>query len=738
MLQEEVLAKTPTTYLEEVNSRLDFLESKEISFWFKRPIEGDLEALSQAFLPKPPISPGSQEATPTKSHGKQRKIPEYFSWQRRLPVLPPEMVVEIASHMHPLDLLNYSRTCQSNRRILLSRGSRTAWNEALAAIPDLPPCPPDMSQPKYAALVFDCHCFACGARDAYSVDYALRVRFCETCYAANVSNGTELFRDVPRDVRDAVLLLVPTVERLNFGRELSEVITRINPVAHTEQDFFYVPELKAILSWFWPLPTAESFVRARTLLQQRVEYITERQTHAALLLAWNRVIEAMDGWPRWTPFDAARDAAQLSILIDKKKHLAVTSPRPDASDEDDGSDEEEHDYIQVLVKARSMKILQCSPPPKSTWQAFEEERLREDKEAIAQHERLQLRYGELEKWYQVVDLMYLDEETYDHAKLPNVYDGARLWEDLVDSDARTEIDARTFLDTLDELDEKFETYEDAVSDALAALVLELPSEAQDGGGEASDATESLALPIAMFACTKCDECVALPWPDINAHWRTAHPRESIWLSYDSDLKVSWWEEGVRVAKQILDALPSLRGLALTELDDAVRTGKLYCSCGDPSLDHPKKLSWAKLVHHVYSHARMDDRFSTASRSDGVHNAGDATLVWINDHVPKSCIKYNPDGADMEAASMRFRAEPAAASRINRWLDRCHDFSVPRCRICYALAPSKDKNDTWAYLLQRSHDIAYHMRAKHGKDFDESDVQFYHLLMADLQPGVQKL
>ncbi|KAI0688476.1 hypothetical protein C8T65DRAFT_767934 [Cerioporus squamosus] len=349
-----------------------------------------------------------------------------------------------------------------------------------------------------------------------------------------------------------------------------------------------------------------------------------------------------------------------------------------------------------------MKILQCSPPPKSTWQAFEEERLREDKKRSPQHERLQLRYGELEKWYQVVDLMYLDEETYDHAKLPNR--------------ARTEIDARTFLDTLDELDEKFETYEDAVSDALAALVLELPSEAQDGGGEASDATESLALPIAMFACTKCDECVALPWPDINAHWRTAHPRESIWLSYDSDLKSA----GGRRA-----------GLALTELDDAVRTGKLYCSCGDPSLDHPKKLSWAKLQ------PGRTHRISTASRSDGVHNAGDATLVWINDHVPKSCIKYNPDGADMEAASMRFRAEPAAASRINRWLDRCHDFSVPRCRICYALAPSKEKNDTWAHLLQRSDNIAYHMRAKHGKDFDESDVQFYHLLMADLQPGVHK-
>ena len=41
----------------------------------------------------------------------------------------------------------------------MSRDSRAIWRAALGRAEDLPPCPNDMSEPLYAALVFDQHCF---------------------------------------------------------------------------------------------------------------------------------------------------------------------------------------------------------------------------------------------------------------------------------------------------------------------------------------------------------------------------------------------------------------------------------------------------------------------------------------------------------------------------------------------------------------------------------------------------
>ncbi|RDX45734.1 hypothetical protein OH76DRAFT_1357290, partial [Lentinus brumalis] len=91
---------------------------------------------------------------------------------------------QIASHMHPLDIIQLSLASRSLRTILTLRQSRVTWLRASNAIPELPPCPDDMSEIRYAMLVFGVHCFSCGAKDAFSVDYALRVRYCENCYNA--------------------------------------------------------------------------------------------------------------------------------------------------------------------------------------------------------------------------------------------------------------------------------------------------------------------------------------------------------------------------------------------------------------------------------------------------------------------------------------------------------------------------------------------------------------------------
>ena len=60
--------------------------------------------------------------------------------------------------MHPRDLLNLARTSKDFRSLLMSRTSAIFWRAARQQIPGLPECPPFLSEPQYANLLFFSHC----------------------------------------------------------------------------------------------------------------------------------------------------------------------------------------------------------------------------------------------------------------------------------------------------------------------------------------------------------------------------------------------------------------------------------------------------------------------------------------------------------------------------------------------------------------------------------------------------
>ncbi|KAI0692684.1 hypothetical protein C8T65DRAFT_586422, partial [Cerioporus squamosus] len=102
-----------------------------------------------------------------------------------LPNLPIDMFLEIAAYLAPADLLHLLQVSKSLRTTLASPECRVAWLRTLRSVPDLPPCPSDMCVIFYTALVFGHNCFvgvSSRPASAYSVDYALRVRYCATCY----------------------------------------------------------------------------------------------------------------------------------------------------------------------------------------------------------------------------------------------------------------------------------------------------------------------------------------------------------------------------------------------------------------------------------------------------------------------------------------------------------------------------------------------------------------------------
>lgn len=95
--------------------------------------------------------------------------------------MPMDILFEIFGHLNPLDVLRLARTTKQFRRVLMDRSARCIWIAARNNLSDLPDCPPFMSEPQFANLVFDTHCHECLAPNTRSVDWCLARRICMKC-----------------------------------------------------------------------------------------------------------------------------------------------------------------------------------------------------------------------------------------------------------------------------------------------------------------------------------------------------------------------------------------------------------------------------------------------------------------------------------------------------------------------------------------------------------------------------
>ncbi|KAH0829105.1 hypothetical protein J3R83DRAFT_2571 [Lanmaoa asiatica] len=86
----------------------------------------------------------------------------------------------IAAYIHPIDLLNLARTCKSLRALLMDKSSVFVWKSARRQVKGLPDCPPDLTEPEYANLVFYARCHGCG-KYVKTVFWEMRRRYCPSC-----------------------------------------------------------------------------------------------------------------------------------------------------------------------------------------------------------------------------------------------------------------------------------------------------------------------------------------------------------------------------------------------------------------------------------------------------------------------------------------------------------------------------------------------------------------------------
>ncbi|RPD73004.1 hypothetical protein L226DRAFT_536838 [Lentinus tigrinus ALCF2SS1-7] len=356
----------------------------------------------------------------------------------------------------------------------------------------------------------------------------------------------------------------------------------------------------------------------------------------------------------------------------------------------------------------------------------------ESREEVAFYVRVKARYVEIEYWYERLFASH-DIGDFERDMLPDTYDGARLWASLAAGDinnARRSIDSIFPFGSTDEILGHLKKYKEEVQQSLAALVPKQVAKAllpatvpkRRGNQQKQECPgDMLERASVFFSCTSCGER-ALPWSKVNVHWHERHP--DIHFFDDGGwprkkLHVRFWEEGHQTVQKILAVLRFGSQTSAAHLDSLVKSGRLYCACGDPSLELPDELIWAKLVKHLHVHLEMNYAF----KNTHLMVFKGRVVTWIDDHRLQDCIKCLPLHADTSTSSHRFSADAATRTRVERHLDKIVN---PVCAVCRALAadvttPSELATIAQSCLSRNADAIVYHLKAKHGRDFREEDV-----------------
>ena len=132
-----------------------------------------------------------------------------------------------------------------------------------------------------------------------------------------------------------------------------------------------------------------------------------------------------------------------------------------------------------------------------------------------------------------------------------------------------------------------------------------PNDAQSAAPE--DPDEVLDKFFAYFRCNEPDRRYGLascmtwdegvPFAEMHAHFREAHPGCS-WVLPHGEYALATMHQPAMLAEVgggILDAVGISRDTPQSVLDEYVRSGRLYCACGDPMMPPPEELDWFKLV-----------------------------------------------------------------------------------------------------------------------------------------------
>ncbi|TRM67677.1 hypothetical protein BD626DRAFT_104585 [Schizophyllum amplum] len=158
--------------------------------------------------------------------------------------MPLDILYEVFKNMHPLDLLQVSRTNKAFRGVLMSRSSAWIWKGSFAAAQDLlPPLHEDLTIPQFISLIFDRTCSVpeltymlvshylistrqfCCAPNVSNIMWAARARSCRKCVSNRCSiTASDMMRtEFPREAFRLMLPIITHLPVVEYDRKTDGV-----------------------------------------------------------------------------------------------------------------------------------------------------------------------------------------------------------------------------------------------------------------------------------------------------------------------------------------------------------------------------------------------------------------------------------------------------------------------------------------------------------------------------------
>ncbi|PIL34410.1 hypothetical protein GSI_03185 [Ganoderma sinense ZZ0214-1] len=663
----------------------------------------------------PPPSPSSTRAPVELASKRRRK-------RNILENLPTDVLLKVASWVHPLALLHLARTSKSLRETLLARNSLEAWQNSISVVEGLPACPRDMSEPAYVALVFDKCCFLCeSAHASHWVDFAIRIRLCKPCFNKNIKPATEFIDDLSRYALG--LNFIPCVG----GDVRYEAEFLKGPHVQHRIDFcYYVRDVEEMMVQFDHHYLGEDTARQMRLTSD----MKARYSHAVDILKFMERRKA--------------ENAQESNLV-KEKRISDIESRLIKLGHKEQSFPRNHPEWCRLVR-------QSKPLTDRIWQNLlpKLQRLIEasggGKDEAELKERIEVRMDAIVLHYRTFTSTRPEEERrlmpslLDAPLLPslialasenNAQEQAVSYDDLADISGRV----------LDDV----ETYKAGVQRALVALLAATsPTIAADLAG--LDPATALRRYPAAFWCRKACETRRARWQaymtyeDVYAHWRILHSAAFMSASErpgpEPELALANVDKPHRrvgvptlgtfsfpeIAREMLLAMGIPLDTEREILDAWVEDGQLFCGCGSPDSKIttifrgvavpinacPEPTGWMQLVAHVMYHTWLYHGRKELMRKNGFPLPDlpieDEPFLYechpLSHGDPAKCVlKFIPEGPGMAPAASR-RLEitdpgPARFTEIHKRLSTTPEDSpraVMVCGVCLTMVGLTTVND----------------------------------------------
>ncbi|KAF8594200.1 hypothetical protein BDV93DRAFT_502159 [Ceratobasidium sp. AG-I] len=220
---------------------------------------GNATGSSKHDEPKAPKPKRQRTNQDLKTVTQKKQAPGQLSGLMKMPI---DIFTEVASHLMPKDIIILSRSNKFLRNLLMRRSAVHIWHGAMRNVPKLPPCPPDMCEPRYLALTYMPTCSMCGGSSPKRMDETLRVRLCNPCF----DDRTMSVDGLPADIQT----LVPkTAEqyRRNYDFRYSALRTDVAMVLAKTEELKQSRNNTALTNW----------------KRDRLEEVVTRKKQAAVL-----------------------------------------------------------------------------------------------------------------------------------------------------------------------------------------------------------------------------------------------------------------------------------------------------------------------------------------------------------------------------------------------------------------------------------------------------------------------